>query len=364
MIHSEYKHGGDIFGMARKKGVKVEEIQDFSANINPLGAPQTAIKAIIESVNLVRHYPDPRCTDLRRALSAHLGVPPENMLPGNGASELIYLLARLMGRCRVVVPKPTFIEYAKAVTAAGGSVLEVPLEEKENFALSAARVVKKLEKADVLFVCNPNNPTSRVERRIVIQSLVEEAGREGKLIVVDEAFMDFVTRADQCTVMPLVERHANLVVLYSLTKFFGIPGLRLGVLVGPVSLIKELEALKDPWSVNMLAQVAGTAALADRDYMEETMRVVEREREFLYRAISLIPGLVAFHPDANYLLVKIKNENITSTRLASETAKRGVLVRDCSTFSGLNDRYIRVAVKTRKENIVLLQTLRSIMEGV
>lgn len=363
MFHSEYKHGGDIFGAARNAGGTVEEIYDFSANINPLGPPPAALRAIRENLDLIRHYPDPRCSELRRALAGYLGVAPENMLPGNGASELIYLLARVVGCRRVVVPAPTFIEYAEAVVSAGGDVQEVSLKEEEGFALPAVRLKRKLQQADALFICNPNNPTGRVEKRAVVQSIIEDAAREGKPVVVDEAFMDFVPGGGQCTALPLLAEHPHLVILYSLTKFFAIPGLRLGVLVGDAALVRALEKHKDPWSVNTLAQLAGTAALGDGAYMEETKQLVTREREFLRRAISLIPGLNAFPSDANFLLVKIEAP-LTSTRLAEKTAARGVLVRDCSTFSGLGESYIRVAVRTRRENVVLLDTLREIMEGV
>ena len=364
MMHSEYKHGGDIFGAVRSTGSSIHQIHDFSANINPLGPSPAALQAINKNMHLIRHYPDSSCSDLRRALSGYLGVPPENMLPGNGASELIYLLARVWACRRVVVPRPTFIEYAEAVTAAGGSVREVPLDEEKDFALPAAALKRELRQSDAVFICNPNNPTGRVEKRAVIQSIVEYAAQENKTVVVDEAFMDFVAHAGQCTILPLVEKHPHLVVLYSLTKFFGIPGLRLGMLIGSVPLIKKLEACKDPWSVNTLAQVAGTAALDDREYMEETRRLVTGEREFLFRAVSLIPGLTAFNGEANYLLIKIENEGINSSRLAIETARRGVLVRDCSNFSGLGDRYIRVAVRSRRENVVLLDVLKGIMGGV
>ena len=364
MIHTEYRHGGDIFGAARNMGGSVGDIYDFSANINPLGPSPVALAAIKDNLNLIQHYPDSRCSELRRALALYLGIPEENMLPGNGASELIYLLARVIGCRQVVVPQPTFIEYAEAVNAAGGTVTAVPMLEDNGFALPVVGLKRELKKADAIFICNPNNPTGRVEKNVVLRSIVEEATRDGKTVVVDEAFMDFVTNADQCSVLPLLKKNPSLVVLYSLTKFFAIPGLRLGVLVGSVPLIKKLETKKDPWSVNLLAQVAGAAALTDREYMAQTRQLVKREREFLYRAISLIPGLSAFKAEANYLLVKINRNHINSTQLAAKTALSGVLIRDCSTFSGMGDRFIRVAVRSRRENVVLLEALRGVMEGV
>lgn len=364
MIHIEYKHGGDVFGAARSLQCHPRAIYDFSANINPLGTSPMALSAITDNLDLIRHYPDPRCAELRAGLTGYLNVAPEKMLLGNGASELIYLLARVMGYRRAIVAAPTFTEYGAAVTIAGGAVHEVPLLEEEKFALPAPRIRKALSHADVVFICNPNNPTGGAVKRPIIQSIIEDARTCGATVVVDEAFIDFVHRQEQYTVLPLLNEYSNLIVLYSLTKFFGIPGLRLGVLIAGKPIIKKISAAKDPWNVNSLAQIAGAAALADKEYMAQTRQLIWRERDFLYRAISLIPGLNAFAGEANYLLVKIENPAITSAQLAGLSAGRGVLVRDCASFSGLGNNYIRVAVKNRAENAVLLNVLREIMKGV
>lgn len=364
MIHSEYKHGGDIYGAARSLQCNPREIYDFSANINPLGTSPLALKAIAENLDLIRHYPDPRCTDLRAALTKHLKVAPEKMLPGNGAAELIYLLARVMGYRRAVITAPTFVEYGAAITSAGGVICEVPLLEEEEFILPVSRVKKAMDSADVVFICNPNNPTGKAVQRAVIQSIVNYAKECGATVVVDEAFIDFIHRQEQYTVLPLLDNYPNLVVLYSLTKFFGIPGLRLGVLIAAEPMIKKLESAIDPWNVNSLAQIAGAAALADEDYMTRTRQIIWQEKEFLCRAISQIPGLKAYAGEANYLLVKINNRALNSSQLVAQTARRGVLVRDCASFNGLGNRYIRVAVKTRAENEVLLNVLSETMKGV
>ncbi|MBF7083062.1 threonine-phosphate decarboxylase [Desulfallas sp. Bu1-1] len=362
-MDNEYLHGGDVFGASRNLKRSLREIYDFSASINPLGPSPAALAAIKNNLELIKFYPDPHCLDLRRAISRYLNVPMENILLGNGASELIYLLARVLGCRHALVPAPTFIEYTAAVKGAGGTVSEVALDETDGFALPARRVNKALRGVDVIFICNPNNPTGRAEKQSTIKLIIEAARERNITIIVDEAFMDFVNGREQCTVLPLIEQYPNLVVLYTLTKFFGIPGLRLGVLLGNSALVQKINLIKDPWNVNSLAQIAGVASLLDVSYMEETKRLVDREREFLYRSICEIPGLQAFPGDANYLLVKICKQRITSTVLAARTAQRGVLVRDCSTFRGLGSSYIRVAVRTRKENTVLLEALAEAMKG-
>lgn len=363
MIYSEYKHGGDVFGAARKFNCHPQEICDFSANINPLGPSPKAMAALKDKLDLIKHYPDPRCTELRHSLARYLGLPSENMLFGNGVSELIYLLARVKGYRRAVVCAPTFVEYGEAVNNTGGSIIEVPIRENDSFTLPVTQLKKALRNADIIFVCNPNNPTGRAEKVPIIQSIIKEASDKNCTIVIDEAFIDFIDQRDQYSVIPFIRKYSNLIVLYSMTKFFGIPGLRLGALLGTGTLIKELEKAKDPWNVNILAQIAGVEALSDTEYMCKTRQLVMREKEFLFRSISRLPGLKAFPSDTNYLLIRINNENINSAILASETAKRGVLIRDCSNFSGLGDNYIRVAVKTRRENALLLTTLSEAMKG-
>lgn len=360
----EYKHGGDVFGYSRKVSCPVQEIYDFSANINPLGPSPAAIKAIQVNLDLIKHYPDPTCSELRSALSGYLEVPPENMIFGNGASELIYLIAHVLKFKIALVTAPTFIEYGEAVNSAGGEVKEILLQEQNDFALPSVQLIKALPGSDVIFICNPNNPTGRLENRSIIKSIIENAENNGVYTVVDEAFIDFATYGKQFSVMPLLNKYPRLLVLYSLTKFFGIPGLRLGALLGPAEVLRKLEIGKDPWSVNILAQIAGKAALTDFNYMDETIKIVQREREFLYRSISRIPGLKAYPGDANYLLIKLLKEDMTSSQLVTFSARKGVLIRDCSNFSGLNNYFIRVAVRTRRENIVLIEVLTEAMKGV
>ncbi|WP_027363748.1 threonine-phosphate decarboxylase CobD [Desulfotruncus alcoholivorax] len=360
----EYKHGGDVFGYSRKISCPVQEICDFSANINPLGPSPAAVKAIQDNLDLIRHYPDPSCSELRSALSGYLSIPPENIIFGNGASELIYLIAHVLKFNSALVTAPTFIEYGEAINCAGGAVKEILLQEQKDFALPATQIIKALPGNDVIFICNPNNPTGRVENRSIIKSIIENAEDNGVYTVVDEAFIDFTESVKQFSVIPLLNKYPKLLVLYSLTKFFGIPGLRLGALLGPAEIVRKLETGKDPWNVNILAQVAGKAALSDFDYMDETIKLVRQEREFLYRAISRISGLKAYQGNANYLLVKILKGGMTSSQLVALLAQKGVLIRDCSNFSGLNNSFIRVAVKTRRENVILIEALTEAMKGV
>ncbi|MCL6560769.1 MAG: aminotransferase class I/II-fold pyridoxal phosphate-dependent enzyme, partial [Firmicutes bacterium] len=262
---------------------------------------------------------------------------------------------------RALIPVPTFCEYGLSVLSQGGEIIEVLMEEGERFQLPVEKIVNCLPRADLLFLCNPNNPTGRVVEAKTIEIILGEALSRGVMVLVDEAFMDFVPRREMYSVMPLVGSRPNLAVLYSLTKFFGIPGLRLGAIAGPAGLIDKMSASKDPWNVNVLAQVAGLAGLKDRDYMEQTNRLVRDEKDFLFTELSGIPGIKPLPGAANFILVNVDKSGFTSGELTDLLGRLGIMVRDCAGFTGLAGRYLRLAVKTRPENMKLLSALKEII---
>lgn len=357
---ADSSHGGNIGQAARRYGFPEKQIIDFSASINPLGPAPGVYRAVTEEVWRIKHYPDPDCGDLPRLLTDYLGVGGENLLLGNGGAELIYILPRALKIRRALVAAPTFSEYARAVEAAGGRVRYIILPISGTV-LPAREAAGHLAGCDAVFLCNPNNPTGQLFRPGDLMPLLDAAGEAGAVVVVDEAFMDFVAGREDFTLMPLACARRNLVVLYSMTKFFGIPGLRLGAAVACPEVIGRLKQLKDPWSVNALARVAGQAALRDRSHMVETLKTVKEEREYLFSTLSSMPGLRPFPSEANFLLVDISGTGMKSGELVEKMARKGILVRNCANFYGLNESYIRVAVKTRPENESLVRVLKSII---
>ena len=357
-------HGGNLTRAAARYGIPAARLIDFSANINPLGPSPRAIRAVVEALDQVRHYPDPDCTELRAALAAYLGAREERILMGNGAAELIYLLVRVLGCRRAIIPTPTFCEYAMAVASCGGVVEKAPMPEEEGFCLPVEKINKMLPGADILFICNPNNPTGRVVETGLITEILDRAEQCGVTVVVDEAFMDFVPERERYSMVSAAGVRPNLVVLYSLTKFFGIPGLRLGAMLAPPGLAARLALAKDPWNVNALAQAAGVAGLRDVDYMEATRRLVLEEKRFLFDRLASLKGVQPLPGAANFLLVKVSETGAGSGQLTDRLGRRGVLVRDCAGFTGLAGRYLRLAVKTRPENEKLLTVLQEILEEI
>lgn len=330
---------------------------DFSSSVNPLGAPAKAVRAIQKNARLLAPvYPDPQCRDLKSSLARYLGVSADQIAVGNGAVELIYWFARLFAKKRVVVPAPTFCEYELASQRAGAAVTFVPL--LPDFSLDAGAVIENARGADAVFLCNPNNPTGLLYTA-EIKRIVEGVDSSTKILL-DECFIELADRQE--SVVKMVTRLDNLVVLRSLTKSFGMAGLRVGYSVSNPALAEKLAAQKVPWNVNGLAQAAGVAALSDRRHVARAVALVKKERGFLYGRIKKMESFAPLRSDANYFLVQLKDGN--STELRDRLLKEaGVLVRDCSTFTGMGSQHVRIAVKTRGENIALLKALEAVDGG-
>ena len=367
-------HGGNIYRAAEELGKREEGIIDFSASINPLGVPRSVSLAIGKKIRELVHYPDPDTRRLTELLGKQLGVDPDRIVCGNGSTELIYLVVRAMKPQRALIPAPTFAEYEKAVLQSRiggngksvGTIASFTLPAERNFDLDTDEFIKAMERefpklhsprggrretahGDMAFLCNPNNPTGRLMKKREVLKIAEAAAALGCHLVVDEAFIDFMPEE---SVIKEVGRNPYLTVLRSMTKFYALSGLRLGYGIFPPPVLEALREYKEPWTVNTLAQSAGIAALKDKVYRERTFRVIAREKSFLERGLQSLG--IAFVPSrANYYL-------FTSDRAAEivrSLRTRGILVRDCSSFSGLDSSYIRIAVKSRRDNTLLLEEL-------
>jgi threonine-phosphate decarboxylase len=373
-------HGGRIWEAARKLEVDPHHILDFSANLNPLGPPPGVMALLHERLADIAHYPEPRGGAFKRELALHLGISPDNLMVGNGAVELIYCFCRAVAPRHALIPAPTFSEYARAVSASGGEVHHFPLEPPE-FRLPADGLAAALRhrRYDLAVLCNPNNPTGTLATPDELTPIVEAAARAGTWLLVDESFLGFLPRPEQHSVRGLVRswNGSRLVVLDSFTKLYCLPGLRLGYLTGPAPLISRMEEGRDPWSVNVLAQIAGTACLREREYLERTRRLLPDLRRALANALSAIPGLRVSPSAANFLLLRCESpvpragptaadprETTAAPRdtLAARLARRLILVRDCSDFAGLEaGGYLRVAVRLPAENDRLVRALQEVL---
>jgi len=352
-------HGGQIWEVSSRIGVPVAKILDFSANVNPLGCSPLAISAIRKALKFTPVYPDNDCRQLRHAIASRIGgIEPLNVLVGNGATEIIHLFAEvfLERGDETIIPQPTFSEYEYAASLRGANVRTVYLTH--SFRLEPHRLLGHLTpKTRAIFLCNPNNPTSNTSTKAEIQEIVDEAAKREVMILLDECFMDFVEGGESLSLARISKEYRNLLVLRSLTKSFGLAGLRVGYVLGHEETIALLNSSKTTWSVNTLAQIAGVAALADRDHQARSRQLIRRERWFLEESLRKM-GLRVRPPEANFLLAEI-HAPPTAPELRDRLLRHRVMIRECSAFKGLGASFIRLAVKTRPENLILLKALRT-----
>ncbi len=337
-------HGGDVYANA--------PLIDFSASLNPMGMPESVRRALTESVDRCIHYPDPYCRDLREAVGRAEGVPEGHILCGAGASELLYLYARaLEADAPALIVAPAFSEYAAALRAAGLGAESFTLKAENGFRLTGEILSRDLSKYSAVFVCSPANPTGIT----VEPGIIEGIARAGVRLMLDLSFLDLTGRPELYDIPSLSAGFPNLSVLRSPTKSFAIPGVRLGYLISSdTSLLERMSELGQCWNVSVPAQAAGAAAMGCGDFLRSSAKMIEAERERLYRELSAL-GLTVYPGEANFLLLYSGKE------LAVPLSKMGCAVRDCSDFVGLKKGYYRVAVRTRDENDRLLAALREVL---
>lgn len=346
------EHGGDVYQSARALGKRVSDMVDFSANINPLGFPAGIPAALLTALAEVVHYPDHQATDLRRELAAYHDLSPDQVIVGNGSTELIYLAVRALKPRKGLIVAPAFSEYEKALTRSGAEIAWRLTAEAEGFTLTGPI---DPQGADLVFMANPASPSGALVPPARLAALVARWIEAGCYVLLDEAFIDFVEEASLKTRLGDLPR---LLILRSFTKFFGIPGIRLGYVLAAPELVEHLRAAQEPWSVGALALAAGRSCLADQEFIAQTRRLVPEARERLRARLQAINGLEPLAGAANYLLVKLTHPQWQADRLRRALLEKGLLIRDASNFKGLDERFFRVAVRSDQENARLLTALQ------
>ncbi len=373
-------HGGNLLWAATLAGCPPSFILDFSASINPLGPPQFLLKAIQEHLGAIAHYPDPSYQQLCLALAQEHQIPPNYVLPGNGAAELITWAARELAQLDWVgLVTPAFSDYGRSLSAFQAQIKEFPLElpslPASSLELPSPPALLPRERGGRLFnlpfvnvpgdgekvgllLNNPHNPTGKLWQREEILPRLEKFA----LVVVDEAFMDFLPPEEEQSLIPLVQNYPNLVVIRSLTKFYSMPGLRLGYAIAHPERLQQWQRWRDPWSVNILAEAAGLAALKDTEFRQQTWDWLAPTRNKLWQDLATIPGLHPYEGVANFLLVS--SQYPVSQLQEHLLCHNRVLIRDCMSFPELGDRYFRVAVRTEMENQRLVEGLKTYAKDI
>ncbi len=333
-------HGGDIY----RNKVKM----DFSVNINPLGMPESVKAALMEAVADCSCYPDIRQEELKQAIHVMSGADKNNILCGNGASELFMAIVHGLKPKKIVIPVPSFFGYEKAAKASGAEVLYYEMKLEENFCLTDSVTDFLSEDTDILFLANPNNPVGNRLSTELLEKILRHCMAKNIVVVLDECFIEFTEGWEQYSFLRRVGEFPNLIVVRGFTKIFAIPGVRLGYLVcDNLELIKKIEEQLPEWNLSVFAQKAGIAAAKETAYRMKSAEAVKTEREYLTGELQKL-GVLVYPSEANYLMV------YTEYPLAEELLKRGILIRDCSNYRGLTEGYYRIAIKQREENEKLL----------
>jgi threonine-phosphate decarboxylase len=357
-------HGAEVLGAAEESGLLPQEILDFSSSVNPLGPSKRALDAAKVAFSQIAAYPDSNSNELRQVIASHFGIKKDNIVVGNGSTELMYLFAEVFMRKgdRAVMPAPTFGEYASAVCKTGESIKFVKLGKA--FTIEPESFKRDIIGAKLVFLCNPNNPTSMLISQEILKDIIETSLAQNTLVFLDEDFLEFVEDEKSLSMINKIDKYPNLFVLRSFTKIYGLTGLRVGYGIANPEIINVLSCAKIPWNVNCIAQAAAVAALKDERHLHVTLELIRKEKAWLMGEFGKFSGFKFTEPDANFFFIDVRKSGFKAAKLKNEMLKQGILIRDCTSFKGLDEFYIRVAVKTHQENEKMLSAFKRIIEAV
>ena len=395
-------HGGNIYKIFREKNIR--EILDYSSNINPYGIPESLKKKINENMEILERYPDPDYVELRSKLASLNKVDISDVILGNGATEVIFLFMKVIKPKKILIVSPTFGEYERAVKAtvnydnfncseksdnrnydnknynnnknsdnrnSGDKKVEIEyfeLKESDDFKLNINNLKKELgAKYDLLIMCNPNNPTGKFLKLAETEEILKECNKYNTKLFIDEAFIEFLSDNLKESIINTKENKQNLFVTRAFTKFFAIPGLRLGYgIYFDKSFEKKIAEKKEPWSVNNIAEMAGITVLDDAEYIEKTLKWITEEKKYMYEKLNKISGIKVYETEVNFIAGKIDeklfSEGLNVKILREKMLEQGILIRDASNFKFLDERFFRLAIKNRKNNNRVIETLKKIFD--
>lgn len=347
-------HGGNIYKLKREAGI---EVIDYSANINPFGLSEELKKGIIDNLSVLEKYPDPEYISMKKIIADYNGVEIDNIVVGNGATEIMFLYAKCLKPKKVLIVSPTFAEYERALKSTNCHVDYFQLREDENFILNIPRLKETLDETyDLLVICNPNNPTGKFIKKDILDDLARFCTTKETMILLDEAFIEFVEGNLNESILEY--RNKNVFIVRALTKFFAIPGLRLGYgITFDMKLKEEIESSREPWSVNAIAELATKILLEDNKYIEKSENWIRVEKEYMYRNLCNIEGIKPYKTETNFILVKLTN-GIKVGEFREKMITLGVLVRNASNFNYLDNSYFRLAIKDRENNNKVLRCVK------
>ena len=357
--HKDHFHGSDLEKIEKIYGIKKEDIISFSANVNPLGISPLLREKIASQIDCITTYPDRDYVELRNNIAEYCKTEMENIVVGNGSTELISLFTQILKPKKAMILGPTYSEYEREISLVGGKTIYYPLKEENNFILDPKHFISKLsEDIDMLIICNPNNPTGTAINNHDMRHILDACKECSIFVMVDETYVEFASDIDSISSVSLVRTYGNIAILRGTSKFFAAPGLRLGYAIcSNTDLMQHINQRKDPWTINSIAVVAGNLMFKDADYIQKTKNLIQTERDRLYDLFEKSTRFKPYKPEGNFMLLQILDENITSQDLFDKCIKQGLMIRDCSTFPYLGDKYIRFCFMNTEDNDRLAQLL-------
>lgn len=354
----DFTHGGNVYKVARENQIELDKIVDFSANINPLGLSALGDQRLKASWNGLLHYPDPEYVELKSALAKFHNCNKEHIFLGNGAIEAIFFLMASIRPESAMLLAPTFVEYERALKIAKSNVGFYYLKEADGFKLDLESYMEEARKYQCLVICNPNNPTGQLIKKSDMAKIVQFSIDYGKTLILDEAFMDFTDDDESHSCINLIPTHPDLFILRSITKFFAVPGLRLGYVLTSNQAFSEIyKQEKAPWAINHFAQEYTIAALEDEAYIKASKVYIQKERKYLFDQLHALDGIEAYPTMGNYIFLKYTGDKALKQALE----QKGILIRSCSNYRGLDEGYFRVAVKAHDDNELLIKAVKEIL---
>lgn len=359
-----HAHGGDLDAIQRTYGIPKEEIIDFSGNINPLGFPKKAEEALKENLHLICTYPDKKYKALKKAIGTYTGADPAHIVVGNGSTELIATFIQTIAADHSVIMGPAYSEYEREVTLNGGSFTYFPLREEDNFRLNLPALLQALTPDVGMFIaCNPNNPTGTAIRTEEMRAILSHCKKIGASVMIDETYIEFSDVLPEICSIPLVAEFDNLFVIRGTSKFFAAPGIRLGYGISSnQTFLDRFKTNSDPWSVNSLADFVGQHIFTDFDFHKKTQTLVSSERRKAFAELSSWKHIKAYPSEANFILLRLQTDKVTAHDLFESCIRKKMLIRDASSFTFLDESFLRFCILSPEHNTALLKELHTIVE--
>lgn len=354
-------HGGDIYKTEMLYGIKKEDIIDFSSNINPLGPSEMMIKTLKKSIKNVNRYPDQEYNLLNIELSKYSEVSLNQVIPGNGAEEIIDLFFKVLKPKKILIVQPTFLEYERCAKINNIETVFYELKEENEYSFRFNEFNENFDKnVDLVMICNPNNPTSKLIDSQEMTLLIQDLRKKNINLLIDESFIELTSNG--VSMSSLLEEYDNIFIVKSLTKYFSIPGVRLAYGVANETIIKKMWANKLTWSINTFACEIGVVINKDLEFKKNTKKWIISEYEYFYKSLEKIKNLKVYKPDTNFILLKILDSRLNATILKDIMIRERILIRDASNFRYLNDKFFRIAIKDRRSNFLISEVLKEIVE--